>query len=301
MVNGAANTTIVCTRDNAGTWSFAQVQLPDGVNITRYASINSSGTIAFIGYLPSSNDSTIALQSSSSPLQQAVLAQPCDRIQIDAFIPQTYLWEPLIANLVPPHYYIDQGDSRKNPLDASLDTGNATFALKSPPNGYKIGQTLDITTSLNYDVDGTLEENTEKPYVEPSTEYDASVLVNGQIPPGAPTTKVKTGTPDTDTVKVSHPSPGVVVASLEFAVPNPLIVFQKLTPDIHYRATVTIDRSNPLLPRYTVTGTSCRFPAYEIYVNGQRIHKYDPVPKGRGPWGLTRFDRSFNHTGLLDK
>ena len=83
-------------------------------------------------------------------------------------------------------------------------------------------------------------------------------------------------------------------------VSNPIAIGASLAP-IEYNITVKIDRSNPSQPVYTVFGSNCEFPAYEIYINGQQVYHYDPIPAGDGPadllWGMTQ---SFNNTGPLD-
>jgi hypothetical protein len=219
---------------------------------------------------------------------------PEDIVQIDAFIPQTWLYEPAYLNLTTA--YIDQGNSRKNPLDASLTTGTSIFVQNSP-EGYKVGQTVNVCAFPTYDTDGSQEEATKQTTVGATHEYKAAVLVSGEIPASAVPTKVATATPTTDTVTVSHPSPSVVVATLEMVVSNPTIKLSPLAP-IHYKTTVTIDRSNPSQPTCTVTGTNCEFPAYEIYINSQQVYHFDPVPEGYSPDDLIFYNQTYNSSSI---
>lgn len=65
-VNGT-DTTVVCTRDNGGVWSFAQVQPPDGTTISQYTTINSSGTIGGIGSVSNNGTSNNASHTNDDP------------------------------------------------------------------------------------------------------------------------------------------------------------------------------------------------------------------------------------------
>jgi len=241
---------------------------------TSYYSINASGVIA-----------------SSGVNNNVVLLVPEDIIQVDAFIPQTWVDEPWFVNLLPPASYIDNGNSRKNPLDASLTSGSSIFIQNSPE--FKVRETINVCAFPNYDSDGSQEVATKKTTVGETREYKKSVLVNGEIPASTTPLASDTATPNLDTATVSHPSGTSVKATLEMELSNPLVPFSSQAP-IHYSTTITIDRSNPSAPTCTVTGTNCRFPAYEIYINGQQVYHFDPVPQGFAPIDLTHYDRTYN-------
>jgi hypothetical protein len=218
------------------------------------------------------------------------VVQP-DLIQVDAFIPQEWVYEPPLDN------YIDNGNSRKIPLDASFTTGTTVFTQSS--SEFKVRQTLNVDAYyFNIDPDGSQEAASKQTTVGQTREYEASVLANGHIPSGAIPYQTATATPSVDTVTITHPSQGVVVANIEMQVANPLVFGSSLAP-IHYQATVTIDRSNPGQPRYTITGTNSEFPAYEIYINSQRIYQFDPIPEGYSPIDLFFYDQTFNNAGTL--
>jgi len=150
---------------------------------------------------------------------------------------------------------------------------------------------MNVCAFPNYDPDGSQEVATKKTTVGQTRRYDPAVLVNGEIPAGTSPVKTATATMITDTASVIHPSASVVTATIEGKVSNPMI---PNAPPIHYKATVTIDRSNPSQPTYTVSGTSCEFPAYEIYINGQQVYHFDPVPQGFTPDDLIHYDRTYN-------
>jgi hypothetical protein len=67
-----------------------------------------------------------------------------------------------------------------------------------------------------------------------------------------------------------------------------------------YEITVTVDRSDPSHPTFSVTGTNSEFPAYEVYINQQLAYHYDPVPNGYGPPRLFFFDWTVYSLGSLN-
>ena len=72
----------MCSRDNDGLWSFAEVDPPDGVMVSAYMGINSSGSIAFLGNFPSANNGRSSLHqvqaSPPSSARQVGIASPVD-------------------------------------------------------------------------------------------------------------------------------------------------------------------------------------------------------------------------------
>jgi hypothetical protein len=105
-------------------------------------------------------------------------------------------------------------------------------------------------------------------------------------------------TPPQVPITVEHPAEGIVYVEIDDEAANPLVLGSGWAP-IHFAVQITIDRSVPGLPTYTVTGTHARFPAYEVYINNQRVHEYSPIPSGSGIGGLPFFDRTFNNHGSL--
>jgi hypothetical protein len=144
---------------------------------------------------------------------------------------------------------------------------------------------MDVCAFPNYDPDGSQEQATKKTTVGETRQYRASVLVSGEIPAGAAPTATGTATPYVDNAYVYHPSAKSVLADLGMNISNPLVFGSSLGP-IQYYLFVTIDRSDPSHPTYTIEGTSSEFPAYEVYINGQLVYSYDPIPGGHGPLSL---------------
>lgn len=66
----AANTPLVCTRDNDGDWSFTQIGVSYGTTISQYVTINSSGTIAGIGSNSEDSGSNAQAQPNGLHTQQ---------------------------------------------------------------------------------------------------------------------------------------------------------------------------------------------------------------------------------------
>jgi hypothetical protein len=211
-----------------------------------------------------------------------LLLVPEDIIQVDAFIPQTWVQEPPGPSH-PFTTYIDNGNSRKNPLDASLTSGSALFIQSSPE--FKVRQTINVCAFPSYDPDGSQEQATKKTTVGESREYKASVLVSGEIPAGAVPIATGTATPYVDNAFVYHTSAKTVLTDLGMDVSNPLVFGSSLAA-IQYYLFVTIDRSDPNHPTYTIEGNCCEFPAYEIYINGQLVYSYSPIPGGNSPYSL---------------
>jgi hypothetical protein len=64
---------------------------------------------------------------------------------------------------------------------------------------------------------------------------------------------------------------------------NPLVTG---APGIGYTLTITADYTDLSAPKYSLEGTHDGFPAYEVYINSTRVHHYDPLATGEGPWSL---------------
>ena len=103
---------------------------------------------------------------------------------------------------------------------------------------------------------------------------------------------------DVEPVTIQHPSEGIVVISIEDKASDPLVPGSSVAP-AHFQATITIDRSVPGKPTYHVTGRHTAFPAYEVYINGQRVHEYSPIPSGAGTYSLMMYNKTFDNQGSL--
>jgi hypothetical protein len=213
-----------------------------------------------------------------------------DVIQVDAFIPQEWVFIGIDNSIV------HLGNSRKDPLDNSLNTGTTIYERDGD---FKLRHRQSLTTLAQADPGGTIEAGTVDVQAGLSAEYDADDLVDGHIPFGAQPIAVGYNVPSIGPVTITHPSEGVVTITLEDTASNSLILGSGLFP-IHFRATITIDKSVPGQHTYHVTGQHCRFPAYEVYINGNRVHQYSPIPTGVSPvLGIMQYDRTFDNSGGL--
>jgi hypothetical protein len=46
--------------------------------------------------------------------------------------------------------------------------------------------------------------------------------------------------------------------------------------------TITIDKTDPAHPIYSLVGNHKGFPAYEVYINHTRVYEHDPLVTGEG-------------------
>ncbi len=63
---------------------------------------------------------------------------------------------------------------------------------------------------------------------------------------------------------------------------NPLVSGAGIFGPITYNFTISIDRSDPAHPKYSLSGDHDGFPAYEVYINHKRIYEHDPLATGEG-------------------
>ena len=239
--------------------------------------INDSGAI--VGTATYTGTNTAIAQGS-----HGVLLAPAYQIQVDAFIPQEYVTDPV--------GYVYNGNDRKVPLDGLFTSGTATFTKSSPQ--FKIEQTAMATVYQELDPNGSQEQNSLTMNVDPTQKYYAAAVVGGHLSPTAAPFATQTAVPDVNTVTITHPASRVVQAEFVGQASNPLA--NPLAPQIenpnpawagpiYYDITVKIDASTTP-PTYTLTGNHKLFPAYEVYINGQLVHNYSPIPGGDTPNAL---------------
>ena len=201
---------------------------------------------------------------------------PNELIQVDAFIPQEYVGVP--GDLV----FVYTGDARKTPIDASYTTGTAIYG---PDLLFRMRH-RQILTTLAHAADDGIEYLTDDVTCGVSTKYYYTDLTpDGHIPPGLPPVAVAVQTPTIGPISIQHPSEGIVMITIDDMASDPLSGPATFAP-IHFQATITIDKSDPSHPTYDVVGTHRYFPAYEVYINKNRIHQHSPVPGGWSPLGL---------------
>jgi hypothetical protein len=210
---------------------------------------------------------------------------PEDIVQVDSFIPQQWVSDPV--------GYVYNGNSRKVPLDGSFTTGSTQFIQSGQ---YKMEQKIAVTVYQEADPSGTQEQNSL------TTTMGATKKYHGSAVPGGTSTKTntlsstatpfatQTATPQVATATVTHTSSRVVTVELKGQAQDPLanpfaptIETPDPAPPLYYDITVKIDGStNP--PTYTLSGNHKLFPAYEIYINNQLVHDYSPIPGGYTPY-----------------
>lgn len=220
----------------------------------------------------------VLLEPDSGQTQRLV---PMATIQVDSFIPQLYINAPF-GTFTHPASNIYAGDSRKKPLDASLNTGTAIYdkALL-----FRVRQTVDVTYIQQADPDGSKNTATKNTTVGPSRQYDSSAINRyGQFPCSKPIA-VETAVPTIDEVIVKHPSEREVTAEFKVEASDPLARGSSNGP-LYYHITVTLDYTDILHPKYGITGDHKLFPAYEVYIDKQLVHDYSPIPGGNGMGGL---------------
>jgi len=210
-----------------------------------------------------------------------ILLVPAYQIQVDAFIPQQWVSDPV--------GYVYNGNSRKTPLDGLFTSGTATFTKTSPE--YKIEQQVMATVLNNVDPGGTQEANSLTTAIGQTRKYYSSAVVSGLLSPTATPFATQTATPSISTVTITHPSSQVVTVELVGEASNPLA--NPLAPEIetpnpawlgpiYYDITVKIDATTTP-PTYTLSGNHKNFPAYEVYINRQLVHDYSPISGGYTP------------------
>jgi hypothetical protein len=244
--------------------------------------INDSGVILGAAiYTPSgSSDPTPAGPYS-------VLLVPAYQIQVDAFIPQQWVSDPF--------GYVYNGNSRKTPLDGSFTTGTSTFTKSGQ---YKMEQTIMAFVYQELDPTGVQEQNSLSTTMGPTKKYYAAAVPGGTstttntLSPTATPFATQTAIPSIATATVTHTASRVVTVELVGQATDPLAnpgAPELETPDpappLSYDITVKIDATTTP-PTYTLTGNHKLFPAYEVYINGQLVHDYSPIPGGDTPYAL---------------
>ena len=246
-----------------------------GWNVTHVVSINDNGCI-------------VGTATASDGTVHGILLAPAYQIQVDAFIPQQWVTDPT--------GYVYNGNSRKTPLDGSFATGTATFIKSSSPPLFKMEQTVMVTVLQNVDPGGIQEASSLVTTMGPTKKYYAaavpggtSTLTNTLSPTAAPFA-TQTAVPAIATATITHSSSQVVTVELIGKATDPLanplapvIETPDPAPPLYYDITVKIDATTTP-PTYTLSGNHKLFPAYEVYINGQLVHDFSPIPGGNTPY-----------------
>ena len=94
-----------------------------------------------------------------------------------------------------------------------------------------------------------------------------------------------TPTDDNNSVKVSRLSNNIVKTQFKLSGGIPLVP-EWLVPDIDADITVEIRQEEGEEAKYRISGSHDGFPAYELYINGERVYEHDPREAGKGPLDL---------------
>ncbi|MDB4793504.1 hypothetical protein OAG63_00560 [Methylacidiphilales bacterium] len=209
-------------------------------------------------------------------------------IQVDAFIPQQWVSDPV--------GYVYNGNSRKTPLDGSFTSGTTTFTKSGQ---YKMEQTVTAIIQKELDPDGSQEQNNLSTTMGPTKKYYSSAVPGGTstktntLSPTATPFATQTAVPSVATATVTHTASRIVTVELIGQATDPLanpgapeIETPNPAPPLYYDITVKIDATTTP-PTYTLTGSHKLFPAYEVYINGQLVHDYSPIPGGYTPYVMS--------------
>ena len=231
-----------------------------------------------------------------------------DTVTINTFIPQNNVEDPLSTNKV------FSGDDRSSGSPARStwsENGSHRTQQKFHVIAYQSADTnglADNAFGANADGRGNNDRlvhiGTTKSY-EASSSLDSSGNLTQQAladtSPGAPYMIATDTAPQTD-IEIKSTnwlSDKSIEINCEADSANPLIQlpFGLGPPAINYTLKLTIDRNNNT---YSLEGTHDGFPAYEVYINGNRIYEHDPLETGEGLFSLgPPEEHSVNRSGAL--
>jgi hypothetical protein len=275
-----------------GTNWLQQVVIPSNVALTPtpYRSgrrvLNANDLIASPGVITSGSGATISTS--------ALIPVPEDTVQVDTFIPQVWVFDPFDFGVV------FSGNDRTTGTSSDFDE----FSLE-----FKMTQTVTVCAFKEPDPDGTQEEATLTKQTGISRAYDmdeavedATVDANGNPVEGSgyinPLAQAATlpgtygfleqGQASTAgmTVTVTHTTSRIVVAHIVGSAGIPLITLADKLGPITYDFTVTIDKTNPSSPTYTIQGQHGLFPSLEIYVDNTLAYDWDAIVEDTAPVDL---------------
>lgn len=261
-----------------------------GWNLTSAWSINDQGLITAVGtYSP---NSVVPAQ------EKACLLVPQDIIQVDTFIPHTWVFDPTSSGS-----NVFNGNSRRTLTESIFDRLSTE---------YKMMQRVAVHTYAEADPNGTQEQNTlykdtgvTRAYVFGLAVIDPQLGPNGDAIEGtgyisetamSETVPGQNGflgqgkaSADEMTVTVTHPSTRVVVAHIIGRAGVPFVPGSNTFGPIRYDFTVTINRTDPSHPTYTAQGNHGFYPSMEVYINKNRIYIWDAIQQGTLPNDLATF------------
>lgn len=265
-------------------WDLNQRLSPatqDKWNVTEAIDINDAGVIV------------AQARNSQSSADSPVLLLPVEMITINSFIPHNY-----VDNPIPFSGSIFEGDNR--------NSGSPARATWNAKGSHRTHTEFNIVAWQIADSNGLLDNayandsdgvKNDEYFVNIGTtrEYDKATSLNssGNISAAA---KADTSLNDGNLkiAETTAPKSDVWIEKTEFLsskkiavtcrceAPNPLVSLSFFGP-ISYTFVITIDKTNPVAPKYSLTGKCKSFPAYEVYIGNSRIYQYDPLVDGRTP------------------
>jgi hypothetical protein len=235
-------------------------------------------------------------------------------IQLDALIPHEYVADPISWGVRQFH----EGDNRHNGQDSAAAT-----ACTYEQNGHaRMKQTCTLFLDRDDDPDGALASDSHVKIIAKSRMYDrdealedtrmadgTTILGSGHIkydswmetvPGNHGLEAAQTASDENMTLSVDYWSKRVVTAHISGSASDPLASGSEWGP-ITYDIHVTINSASSGGPTYTITGNHTQFPGFEIYINSQRVHDYDPIPEGKYVDDLLRSPREFSRTGQINQ
>lgn len=229
--------------------------------------------------------------------QYSVSLTPVEfNVTINTFIPHNNVDHPL--NWMPGFDTVFAGDNR--------NSGSPPAATWNEHGSHRTQQKLKLMPVQSEDANGLLDNafganadgqgnNDRYVHIGESHEFEKTSSLSGGLLTatawadtvlGDSTLMVAKGTAAQSTVWVDSTTwlgPRKLSVLCRCNSGNPLV---SGAPGIGYTLTIVADYTDPAAPKYSISGSHDGFPAYEVYINGTRVHHYDPYATGEGPGSL---------------
>jgi hypothetical protein len=231
------------------------------------------------------------------PMNKTARLLPCELITINTFIPQNNVDDP--RNLIPfVTHTVFKGDNRSSGSPARAiwnENGSHRTQHKFHVVAWQIADPNGLLdNAFSNDPDDGIKNDEQFQSVGETTQYHkaSSLDASGNLTTAALADtsladnhlKIAKDTAPKSSVWIENGWPKwlgdkTIEIKCRSEAINPLV---SGAPAISYTFTITIDKSNPTSPTYSLVGDHDGFPAYEIYINGKRVHEHDPLATGEG-------------------